>query len=106
MDWNEVVKMIEESNRKVDEVLKAAKLQRNERQPMSMERLAMILNYVMGGMAMTFGFIAVVLIIYFMGRQENFMYIPEFWCGFIAGAIVTIVGIIVWAVWCSAKTKN
>lgn len=68
MDWNEVVKMIEESNRKVDEVLKAAKLQRHERQPMSMERLAMILNYVMGGMAMTFGFIAVVLIIYFMGR--------------------------------------
>lgn len=71
MDWNEVVKMIEESNRKVDEVLKAAKLQRHERQPMSSERLAMILNYVMGGMAMTFGFIAVVLIIYFMGRQEN-----------------------------------
>lgn len=68
MDWNEVVKMIEESNRKVDEVLKAAKLQRHERQPMSNERLTIILNYLMGGMAMTFGFIAVVLIIYFMGR--------------------------------------
>lgn len=68
MDWNEVVKMIEESNRKVDEVLKAAKLQRHERQPMPLERLTLILNYVMGGMAMTFGFIAVVLIIYFMGR--------------------------------------
>lgn len=68
MDWNEVVKMIEESNRKVDEVLKAAKLQRHERQPMSDKRLELILGYVMGGMAMTFGFIAVVLIIYFMGR--------------------------------------
>lgn len=68
MQYEEVVKMIEESNRKVDEVLKAAKLQRHERQPMSNERLTTILNYVMGGMAMTFGFIAVVLIIYFMGR--------------------------------------
>lgn len=68
MDWEEVVKMIEESNRKVDEVLKAAKLQRYDRKPMSLERLTLILNYVMGGMAMTFGFIAVVLIIYFMGR--------------------------------------
>lgn len=68
MDWNEVVKTIEESNRKVDEVLKAAKLQRHERQPMSNERLALILNYVIGGMAMTFGFIAIILIIYFMGR--------------------------------------
>lgn len=68
MQYEEVVKMIEESNRKVDEVLKAAKLQRHERHPMSNERLTTILNYVMGGMAMTFGFIAVVLIIYFMGR--------------------------------------
>lgn len=68
MDWNEVVKMIEESNRKVDEVLKAAKLQRHERKPMSLEKITPILNYVMGGMAMTFGFIAAVSIIYFMGR--------------------------------------
>lgn len=68
MDFKDVVKMIEESNKKVDEVLKAAKLQRHERQPMSMERLAMILNYVMGGMAMTFGFIVVMLFVYYMGR--------------------------------------
>lgn len=60
--------MIEESTKKVDEVLKAAKLQRHERQPMSNERLMIILNYLMGGMAMTFGFIAVIMIIYFMGR--------------------------------------
>lgn len=68
MQYEEVVKMIEESTKKVDEVLKAAKLQRHEKQPMSNERLTIILNYLMGGMAMTFGFIAVVMIIYFTGR--------------------------------------
>lgn len=68
MQYEEVVKMIEESTKKVDEVLKAAKLQRHERQPMSNERLTIILNYLMGGMAMTFGFIAVIMIIYFIGR--------------------------------------
>ena len=68
MQYEEVVKMIEESNKKVDEVLKAAKLQRHDRQPMSNERLTIILNYLMGGMAMTFGFVAILLIIYFMGR--------------------------------------
>lgn len=31
MNYEDVVKMIEESNKKVDEVLKAAKLQRHER---------------------------------------------------------------------------
>lgn len=65
MQYEEVVKMIEESNKKVDEVLKAAKLQRHERQPMSNERLAIILNHVIGGTVITFGFIAIVLIIYF-----------------------------------------
>lgn len=39
MQYEEVVKMIKESTEKVDEVLKAAKLQRHEKQPMSMERL-------------------------------------------------------------------
>lgn len=68
MNYEDVVKMIEESNKKVDEVLKAAKLQRHERQPMSNERLTILLNYLMGGMAMTFAFIAVVMIIYFAGR--------------------------------------
>lgn len=68
MQYEEVVKMIEESTKKVDEVLKAAKLQRHERQPMSNERLTIILNYLMGAMAMTFGFIAVIMIIYFIGR--------------------------------------
>lgn len=33
------------------------------------------------------------------------MYIPEFWCGFIAGVIVTIAGIIAWAVWYNRRHK-
>lgn len=65
--FDEVVKMIEESNKKVDEVLKAAKLERHERTPMSKECLAMILNYAVGTLAMLLGFAALFLIIYFMG---------------------------------------
>lgn len=65
MDFNEVVKMIEESNKKVDEVLKAAKLQRHDRQPMSMERLTLILNYILGGVAMVFGFVALFMFMYY-----------------------------------------
>lgn len=67
MQYEEVVKMIKESTEKVDEVLKTAKLQRHEKQPMSNERLGMILNYVVGTIAMIFGFVVVILIIYFMG---------------------------------------
>lgn len=68
MNFDDVVKMIEESNKKVDEVLKAAKLQRCQKQPMSMERLALILNYIVGTVAMTFGFVAVMVIIYYMNH--------------------------------------
>lgn len=68
MDYNEVVKLIEESEKRVDEVLKAAKLERHEKQPMSMERIAMILNYVVGTIAMLFGFLLLAMIVYFMGR--------------------------------------
>lgn len=67
MDYKEVVKMIEDSEKRVDEVLKAAKLARHERQPMSKEMLAMILNYAVGTIAMLFGFGALYMIIYFMG---------------------------------------
>lgn len=31
------------------------------------------------------------------------MYIPEFWCGVIAGAVMTMILIIVWAVCCVKK---
>lgn len=65
MDFNDVVKAIEESNKRVDEVLKAAKLQRNEKQPMPQEYLGMILNYVMGALAMILGFILIFAFMYF-----------------------------------------
>lgn len=65
MQYEDVVKMIEDSEKRVDEVLKAAKLDRHEKQPMSKEMLAMILNYAVGTIAMLFGFGD--MIIYFMG---------------------------------------
>lgn len=68
MQYEEVVAMIKESNAKVDEVLKAAKLERNNRQPMSKEMLAMVLNYAIGTLAMILGFAALFMIIYFMGK--------------------------------------
>lgn len=67
MEYKEVVKMIEDSEKRVDEVLKAAKLERHERQPMSKETLAMLLNYAVGTIAMIMGFAALYMIIYYMG---------------------------------------
>lgn len=67
MEYKEVVQMIEDSEKRVDEVLKAAKLERHERQPMSKEMLAMILNYIVGTIAMLLGFGIAYMIIYFMG---------------------------------------
>lgn len=67
MNFEDVVKMVKDGNDKVDELLKAAKLERHERQPMSKEMLAMLLNYVVGTLAMLFGFGALYMIIYFMG---------------------------------------
>lgn len=67
MQYEEVVKLIEDSEKRVDEVLKAAKLERHERQPMSKEMLAMVLNYAVGTIAMLLGFAALFMVIYFMG---------------------------------------
>ena len=67
MEYKEVVQMIEDSEKRVDEVLKAAKLERHERQPMSKEMLAMILNYIVGTIAMLLGFGVAYMIIYLMG---------------------------------------
>ncbi len=67
MDYKEVVKMIEDSEKRVDEILKAARLDRHEKEPMSKERLTLILNYLVGTIAMLFGFGALYMIIYFMG---------------------------------------
>lgn len=67
MEYKEVVKLIEESEKRVDEVLKAARLQRHERTPMSKEKLELILNYVVGILALLLGAASVFMIIYFMG---------------------------------------
>ncbi len=68
MQYEEVVKMIKESEARVDEVLKAAKLERHEKQPMTKEMLAVILNYIVGTLAMIMGFGIVFLIVWMMGH--------------------------------------
>lgn len=58
MQYEEVVKMIADSEKRVDEVLKAAKLERHEKAPMSTERFKMICEYSLMalGMILIFGF--------------------------------------------------
>lgn len=58
MQYEEVVKMIEESEKRVDEVLKAARLDRHEKVPMSMERLKFLVEagLMALGMILIFGF--------------------------------------------------
>ena len=68
MQYEEVVKMIEESTKKVDEVLKAAKLQRYERQPLSERKLEMLLNFILLAILLIGGLTAVCMVIYFAGR--------------------------------------
>lgn len=65
MDFKEVVEMVKEGNDKVDELLKAARLERHERQPMSRDTLAMILNYLVGTLAMIMGFAALYMFMYY-----------------------------------------
>ena len=67
-DFNEVVRQIEDSEKNVDKVLKAGRLERHEKEPMSLERLTLILNYTVGTIAMVLGFGIIYLIVYFMGR--------------------------------------
>lgn len=68
MNYEDVVNMIKESEARVDEVLKAARLERHEKQPMSKEMLAMILNYIVGTLAMIMGFGLAFLIVWLMGN--------------------------------------
>ena len=68
MQYEEVVKMIKEREARVDEVLKAAKLERHEKQPMTKEMLAMILNYIVGTLAMLLGFGLLFWIVWLMGH--------------------------------------
>lgn len=67
MEFKEVVKQINKAEKNVDKVLKAGRLERHEREPMSKDMLAMIFNYVMGTIAMILGFAALFMVIYFMG---------------------------------------
>ena len=60
--------MIKESEARVDEVLKAAKLERHEKQPMTKEMLAMVLNYIVGTLAMLLGFGLLFWIVWLMGH--------------------------------------
>lgn len=72
MSYDEIVKLIFESEARFNEALRAAKLQSNERQPkqvkqpMSKERLEMVLNYIVGMLAMVLGFVVVMTFMYLM----------------------------------------
>lgn len=68
MDFKDVVKMVEDSEKRVDEMLKAARLERHERQPMDYERYKFTLYFVAGMVAMVMGFVAAYMVIYFAGR--------------------------------------
>lgn len=68
MDFKDVVKMVEDSEKRVDEMLKAARLERHERQPMDYERYKFTLYFVSGMVAMILGFFAIFMVIYFCGR--------------------------------------
>lgn len=63
MEYKEVVKLIEDSEKRVDEVLKAARLERHERQPMDYERYKFTLYFIAGMVAMVMGFVAIYMII-------------------------------------------
>lgn len=67
MQYDEVVEMIRESEQRVDEVLKAARLDRHEKAPMSMERFRMILETGLAalGMILVFGFF---FMLFYFGR--------------------------------------
>jgi len=67
MEFKEAVKQIEKSEKNVDKVLKAGRLERHERQPMSFERYKFTLYFIAGMVAMIMGFVAAYMIIYFWG---------------------------------------
>lgn len=67
MEYKEVVKLIEDSEKRVDEVLKAARLERHERKPMDFERYKFTLYFAAGMVAMIMGFVAAYMVIYFVG---------------------------------------
>lgn len=67
MELKEFIKRVENVEKNVDKVLKAARLERHERQPMDFERYKFTLYFIAGMVAMLGGFMAVFMIIYFCG---------------------------------------
>lgn len=67
MELKEFIKRVENVEKNVDKVLKAARLERHERQPMDFERYKFTLYFIAGMVAMIGGFMAVFMIIYFCG---------------------------------------
>lgn len=68
MELKEFIQRIEDVEKNVDKVLKAARLERHERQPMDYERYKFTLYFVAGMVAMVMGFAAAYMVIYFAGR--------------------------------------
>lgn len=58
MELDDFIKRLENTEKDVDRILKAARLDRHERQPMSKDKLEMILGTILGalGMILIFGF--------------------------------------------------
>ena len=68
MELKEFIQRIEDVEKNVDKVLKAASLERHERQPMDYERYKFTLYFIAGMVAMVMGFAAAYMVIYFAGR--------------------------------------
>jgi len=68
MELKEFIQRIEDVEKNVDKVLKAARLERHERQPMDYERYKFTLYFVAGMVAMILGFVAAFMVIYLCGR--------------------------------------
>ncbi len=68
MDLEDFIKRIESVEKNLDRILKAARLERHERQPMSYERYKFTLYFIAGMVAMVLAFAAAMMIIYFAGR--------------------------------------
>jgi len=67
MQYEEVVKMIKESEQRVDEVLKAARLERHEKAPMSMERLRLLAEAGLTALGMVLVFAFFFVLFYLCG---------------------------------------
>ena len=66
--FEETVKQIEDSEKNVDKVLKAGRLERHEKKSMTLERLTLLLNYGLAAISIVMGFGLLYLIVYFIGR--------------------------------------